>query len=86
MTRKAILGIAAGAAAVGTALYLLKKRADRREFESHAADAKENFKGKLNELQRKASKEVKNVTAETKEAVNAAKDRANDWVNNTAQA
>lgn len=87
MNRKIVIGVAAGAVALaGAAAYFAKRRNDRKKFEANAAEAKENFKGKLNELQRKAGKELKNTANDTKEAVNNAKERANDWVNNTAQA
>ena len=87
MNRKIVIGITAGAVALaGAAAYFAKRRNDRKKFEANASQAKEHLKGKLNELQRKAGKELKNAAAETKEAVNSAKERANDWVNNTAQA
>ncbi len=86
MNRKTVIGIAAGAAALAGAAWYISKKRTQEKGEHSLDEAKENFKGKLNELQRKASKELKNAGNDTKEAVNAAKDRANDWVNNTAQA
>ncbi|WP_417353059.1 hypothetical protein [Flavobacterium alkalisoli] len=87
MNRKTMIGIAAGAVALaGVAAYFAKRRNDRKNFEANAAQAKDHFKGKLNELQRKAGKELKNAAAETKEAVNSAKERANEWVNSAAKA
>lgn len=85
--KKVIIGIAAGVAALATAgLIIAKKRRDNQRFHDHAEEAKDHFKGKLNELQRKAGKEVKNSSAEVKDAVNAAKERANEWVNKTTNA
>lgn len=82
MNRKVVIGIAAGAAALaGAAWYINKKRTEKQNSHASLEEAKQNFKGKLNELQRKAGKELKNAGSDAKEAVNAAKDRANDWVN-----
>lgn len=83
--KKLILGIAAGAAALAVAgVIVSRNRSKKRQFENSVADAKDNFKGKLNELKRKAGKELKNGGA--KDAVNTAMDRANDWVSKTAKA
>lgn len=85
--KKVIIGIAAGVAALATAgLIIAKKRRDSKRFHEQAEEAKEHFKGKLSELQRKAGKEVKNSSDEVKDVVNAAKERANEWVNKTANA
>jgi mannitol-specific phosphotransferase system IIBC component len=78
--KKLIVGLAAGAAALGVAAIILNKRRKANQFSAQAEEAKSNFKKKLNELQRKAQKEYKNSAAETKDTVNAAADRANDWV------
>lgn len=83
MNRKIVVGVTAGAVALaGAALYFAKRRNDRKKFEANAAEAKEHFKGKLNELQRKAGKELKSAANDAKQAVNSAKERANDWVSN----
>jgi hypothetical protein len=87
MNKRTMIGIAAGAAVLaGAALYIAKKRSDAKTNGNNTDDAKQNFKSKLNELQRKAGKELKGVADETKEAVNAARDRANEWVNNASKA
>lgn len=87
MNRKTMIGIAAGAAVLaGAAYYIMRKRANHANGHNEIDEAKKNFKSKLNELQRKAGKELKNVGNDAGEAVNSAKDRANDWVNNSAQA
>lgn len=79
--KKLIIGIAAGAAVLaGAAVVIARKRAKRRH-ELELGDAKDHFKGKLNELRRKAEKEYKSGSADLKDAVNSAKDRANEWVN-----
>ena len=86
MNKKAVIGIAAGAAVLaGAAYYIMKRRANKSNGHTDLDEVKQNFKSKLNELQRKAGKELKNA-GDAKEAVNSAKDRANDWVNNSAQA
>jgi flavodoxin len=79
--KKLILGIAAGAALLAGAAVVIARRRARRSHELDIQDAKEHFKGKLNELQRKAQKEFKNAGGDVKDAVNTAKDRANEWVN-----
>lgn len=85
--KKVILGVAAGAAALAVAgLIIAKKRKDSNRFHQQADEARENFKGKLNELQRKAGKELKSSSSDAKEAVNSAKERANDWVNKATNA
>lgn len=81
MNKKTILGIAAGAAAIGVAAYVINKRRSAGSFAAEAEEAKGTFKKKLNELQRKAKKEYKNAPSEVKSTINAAADRANEWVN-----
>lgn len=80
--KKLILGIAAGAAVLAGAAVIIARRRAKRNHELDIQDAKEHFRGKLNELQRKAQKEFRNTGSDVKEVVNAAKDRANEWVNN----
>lgn len=85
--KKLIIGIAAGAAALAAVGILISRNRSRRmEFEAQAEEAKANFKSKLNELQRKAKKEYKNSAEETRDTINSAKERANDWVNKSANA
>lgn len=79
--KKLILGIAAGAALLAGAAVIISRRRAKRNHQLDIDAAKEHFKGKLNELQRKAQKEYKNTGADIKDAVNTAKDRANEWVN-----
>lgn len=58
--KKLILGIAAGAAVLaGAAVVIARKRAGKK-YAADVQEAKDHFKGKLNELQRKAEKEFKN--------------------------
>lgn len=58
--KKLILGIAAGAAVLAGAAVIISKRRAGKKFAADVQEAKEHFKGKLNELQRKAEKEFKN--------------------------
>lgn len=78
--KKLILGIAAGAAVLAGAAVVLSRKKSQKKYEARIEEAKSNFRGKLNELQRKAQKEYKNASSETGEIVNAAKDRAAEWV------
>lgn len=80
--KKLILGIAAGAAVLAGAAVIIARRRAKRNHETDIQDVKDHFRGKLNELQRKAQKEIRNTGSDVKEAVNTAKDRANEWVNN----
>jgi len=79
--KKLFYGIAAGVAALAVVGLVAAKQRSKRKFESQVDEAKQNFKSKLSELQRKAKKEYKNSGGETKDAVNSAKERANEWVN-----
>ena len=85
--KKLAISIAAGAAALaGAAVLVYRNKSKKKAFRETVEEAKGNMKGKLNELQRKAKKEYQNSSSETQEAVNSAKDRANEWVNNAAKA
>lgn len=85
MNKRTMIGIAAGAAVLaGAALYIAKRRSNSKM--NSVDDAKQNFKSKLNELQRKAGKELRGASDDAKEAVNSAKERANEWVNNAGKA
>ena len=79
--KKLIISIAAGAAVLAGAAVVIARRRTRKNHELEVQEAKEHFKGKLNELQRKAKKELKSGTTDLKDAVNTAKERATDWVN-----
>lgn len=80
--KKAAIGVAAGVLVLAGAATLLKRRDKKRAYKETVEDAKQHMKGKLNELQRKAQKDLKNAETE----INTAKEKANNWVNNTANA
>jgi len=80
--KKLILSIAAGAAVLAGAAVIVARKRTQNKYRANVEEAKENFKSKLNELQRKAQKEYKNASAD----VNSAKERAAEWVNKTAKA
>lgn len=84
--KKLVLGIAAGAAILAGAAVIIAKKRNNKAYRAHVEEAKENFKHKLNELQRKAQKEYKNATSEAGQVVNAAKERAQDWAGKAAKA
>jgi gas vesicle protein len=79
--KRVILGVAAGVAILAVAGLIVAKKKKSGKFSAQAEEAKDNFKKKLNELQRKAKKEYKNSSSDTQDAINSAKDRANEWVN-----
>ena len=79
--KKLILGIAAGAALLAGAAVIVSRRRSKKKYEGQVSEARENFKGKLNELQRRAEKEYRNSASDVKDAVNSAKERASEWVN-----
>lgn len=75
--RKLIIGIAAAAAALaGTALIISRQRSRTRKYQLQVEEAKENFKSKLDDLQRKARKQYKNSPDEAKDAIADATARA----------
>lgn len=80
--KKLILSIAAGAAVLAGAAVIVARKRTQNKYRANVEEAKENFKSKLNELQRKAQKEYKNASAD----VNSAKERAAEWVNKAARA
>lgn len=81
--KKLILGVAAGVAALAVVSLLVakKKKSKRAQLSGAAQDAKDNFKSKLNELQRKAKREFNNTLEDGEKLANKPKDRANEWVN-----
>ncbi|MDV6170072.1 hypothetical protein R1T16_16660 [Flavobacterium sp. DG1-102-2] len=79
--KKLILGIAAGAAVLAGAAVVIARRRAKKNYEQDITATRDHFKGKLNELERKAKRELKNGAEDLKDAVNSAKDRATDWVN-----
>lgn len=84
--KKLILSIAAGAAVLAGAAVIVARKRSQKKYRAQVEEAKENFKGKLNELQRKAQKEFKNASFDAKGAVNSAKERATEWANKAANA
>ena len=84
--KKLILSIAAGAAVLAGAAVIVARKRSQKKYKAQVEEAKENFKGKLNELQRKAQKEFKNASSDAKGAVNSAKERATEWANKAANA
>jgi len=84
--KKLILSIAAGAAVLAGAAVIVARKRSQKKYKAQVDEAKENFKGKLNELQRKAQKEFKNASFDAKGAVNSAKERATEWASKAANA
>lgn len=78
--KQTIIGIAAGAAALVIAGFIYARKNRSNAFADGSA-LRDNFKGKLNNLQRKAQKEYRNSIADGEDTANFAKDRANQWVN-----
>lgn len=79
--KKTLLIAAASVAALALLGLAIDKKSKKKKFEKATSQAKSNFRSKLNELQRKAKKEYQNSDSEVKNVVNAAKDRATEWVN-----
>lgn len=80
--KKVILGVATGVAVLAIAgLVVAKKRKSRKSYEAQVEEAKETFKRKLDKLHTKAAKHYKSAQSETLDAVNEAKEHANQWVN-----
>ena len=84
--KKLILSIAAGAAVLAGAAVIIARKKSQSKYKANVEEAKQNFKSKLNELQRKAQKEYKNVASDSKDAVNTAQVRANNWANKASKA
>ncbi len=84
--KKLILSIAAGAAVLAGAAVIVARKRSQKKYKAQVNEAKENFKGKLNELQRKAQKEFKHASTDAKSVVNSAKERATEWANKAANA
>lgn len=80
--KRVILGVAAGVAVLAVAgLLVAKKRKSRKGYEAQVEEAKQTFKRKLDKLHTKAERHYKSAQGETLDAVNEAKERANQWVN-----
>ncbi len=81
-SKKLVLGIAAGVAALAiVGLIIAKKKSKKNQFSKKADEARDSFKSKLNELQRKAKREFNSALEDGESLANKAKDRANEWVN-----
>ena len=76
MRNQTLIGIVAGAAAIVVAGSLFKKKRDKAASRETAARNQE-YKGKLNSLQRKAQRELRDAD----DGSNPAVDRVNQWVN-----
>lgn len=84
-SKKIILGVAAGVATLAiVAVLASKNKSKTKKLMQKAEDAKDHFKGKLSELQRKAQKEFNHKAEQGEELVNHAKDRANEWISKNA--
>ena len=84
--KKLILSIAAGAALLAGAAVIVARKRSQNKYKANVEEAKENFKSKLSQLQRKAKKEYQNSVSETESAVNSAKERAAEWANKASRA
>ena len=84
--KKLIVGIAAGAALLAGAAVIVARKRSQNKYKANVEEAKENFRSKLSQLQRKAKKEYQNSVSETENAVNSAKERAAEWVNKASRA
>ena len=84
--KKLILSIAAGAALLAGAAVVIARKKSQNKYKANVEEAKENFRSKLTQLQRKAKKEYQNSVSETESAVNSAKERAAEWVNKASRA
>jgi len=83
--KKLILGVAAGVAALAVVGVLIaKKKSKKNQLSSKAAEAKDNFRSKLQELKKKATKEFNSTLQDSENLANKAKDRANEWVSKVA--
>jgi len=83
--KKLILGVAAGVAALAVVgILIAKKKSKKNQLSGRAEEAKDNFKAKLQELQKKAKKEFNSTLEDGENLVNKAKDRANEWVSKAA--
>jgi len=79
--KKLILGVAAGIAALAVVGVLVaKKKSKKNQLSSKASEAKDNFRSKLQDLKKKATKEFNNTLQDSENLANKAKDRANEWV------
>ncbi|AWG25620.1 hypothetical protein [Flavobacterium kingsejongi] len=78
--RKVVLGIAAGVAALGIVSVLVARKKGylkSDKLSKEAKDISENFKSKLNELKKKAKKDLKAALEEGDSRASKAK----EWIN-----
>lgn len=80
--KKVIVGVAAGVTLLTAAGILLynRKKSKKDRFIDEAEHLAENFKSKLNSLQRKAQKELKNTANTGEDLANVAVERVNQWL------
>lgn len=80
--KKVIVGVAAGVALLTAAGILLynRKKSKKDRLINEAEHLAENFKSKLNSLQRKAQKELKNTANTGEDLANVAVERVNQWL------
>jgi predicted small secreted protein len=80
--KKVVIGAAVAAAVLaGIAVAITVRNRKKSKYRAHVEEAKETFKGKLNDLQRKAEKEYKKAAGAANDVVNAAANRATEWAN-----
>jgi len=83
--KKLILGVAAGVAALAVVGVLVaKKKSKKNKLSAKAEEAKDNFRSKLQDLKKKATREFNSTLEDGENLANKAKDRANEWVSKVA--
>lgn len=80
MDKRLIIGIAAGVAVAAAAgiLFATKKKSKKQIFQDKADDLSENFRRKLQNLQKRAQKEFKQAVENGEDYTHLAQDRANE--------
>ena len=81
-----IASIAAGAAVVAGAAVIISRNRANQKNRARLEEAKSYYKHRLEQLQHKAEKEFSKTASDAGEVVNAAKKRAEKWVNHAANA
>lgn len=83
--KKLILGVAAGVAALAVVGVLVaNKKSKKNKLSAKAEEAKDNFRSKLQDLKKKATREFNSTLEDGENLANKAKDRANEWVSKVA--
>ena len=83
--KKLILGVAARVAALAVVGVLVaKKKSKKNKLSAKAEEAKDNFRSKLQDLKKKATREFNSTLEDGENLANKAKDRANEWVSKVA--